>query len=390
MRNVAWLRPEAKPRALGARMSEFFARYIAVIEGAADAIAAEASDPAARRAALAWKVECVALGQSAALRPDPLAALFDAWTLCRQLRVELTDGPGRERFGAAQSRAVAAIDRLEGLAVDIARTVVASPDLSPMQAMVDEAVVRYPIDGPLLSRQSPVIDFADRVGEAGGLAELAASMDKRAADVAQQLRVVGSLAPRQARWQAELLVAEPLAALVETTGRVASALETLPDRVRDERRALTTWMRGEREAILEAVDAQRLALVRALGDIVAAERTRVLEAVAAERTAILAAVKGERETILAAVAAERAALVDAIDAQRVATLETLAGERAIVVDAACRERRATTEAVRDVVEDAFPRTRGLIDHFVLRIGLLGAIAFVAVTVLVIVLRRRAS
>lgn len=390
MEKVSWLRADANPRALKSRMAEFFSRFVAVVEGASDAIVRDADEPAMRRAALEWKAQCVALAQSAMLRPDPLASLFDGWTLCKQLHGDLVDGPGRERFGAAQPAAIAAIERLEACAIEIAQTVVAAQDLSPLRGMVDEATARYPIDGPLYARRSPVIDYADRVGEASGLTQIAANMDLHVADMARKMTVYGALAPRQARWQAELMLHEPLAAIVDATTRLAVAVEGLPDRLREERVALTAWLREERDAVLGALTEQREAALATVAEITANERRSVLDAIVAERRAVLAAIAIERGAMVDAIDAQRVATIDAIDAQRTATIQALRGERAIVVDAARAERRSTTDAVRDVVESSFPRARELIDHFILRVGLLGAIGFVAVALLAFALRRRAS
>lgn len=156
--------------------------------------------------------------------------------------------------------------------------------------------------------------------------------------LALRLNTYAAQLPKQARWQAELLIAdaehEPVVAGVlgevhalGTTARSANALlGEGPNLFETEDSPVRRMLAAERRAVLEGVNVQR---------------RQTLEYVTAERLAVLAAVREERLALLAALRQER--------------LETL-----VEVDAI--KSRA--------VDSAVPGLEGLVDHALLRVAIL--------------------
>ena len=102
----AGVRSDVRSEVLRTSMNELAIDLTAIIELTADRIADEADDPRVRHNALAWKLNGTPAVRQACFRTNPLAALFDAWTLAAQMQEFFLSDAGRDAFGSHQSDAV--------------------------------------------------------------------------------------------------------------------------------------------------------------------------------------------------------------------------------------------------------------------------------------------
>jgi hypothetical protein len=265
------------------------------IERAADTIAVQSTVPTVRVNALEWKLVSSTELQSAALARDPAVALADVILFTLQMQAFLTTGQGKDVFGALQPIAVAVVG--QSLARELALVDQVSPPGSTTRwlGILEPYAASHPITSPYVGR----VALTDSIGQAlavdrGALAavgdiELTARLlDKRIEQIQRSLL-------KQARWQAELLMADAakqpvVDSMVRDLNRITSSIERitgvteeLPDLVTRERIAVLQAVTGERIAALEAITAERIALLEAL----ASERATVIDALHEERVATL-------------------------------------------------------------------------------------------------------
>lgn len=265
------------------------------IERAADTIAAQSKSPTVRINALEWKLVSSTELQSAALARDPALALADLILFTLQTQAFLTTGQGKELFGPQQPIAVAVIDQT--LRSELALVDQVSPPGSSTRwlGILQPYAASHPIRSPYIGR----VAITDTVGQAlatdrsalaavGDIELTARLLDKRIEQIQRSLL-------KQARWQAELLLADAakqpvvdsmardLNRITSSIERITGVTEELPDLVTRERIAALQAVTGERIAALEAITGERIALLEAL----ASERATVIDALHAERVATL-------------------------------------------------------------------------------------------------------
>ena len=266
------------------------------IERTADTIAALTSDPRVRRNAIQWKIVSTSELQSAALARDPVVSLGALILFTLQSQAFFTTGEGRTMFGTQQPLAIATLDDiLEGL-LNYADDITPSGRagwLSSLQPWADA----HPIKSPYVGRGNVLMDSlaATLPGNRSALAAVG-SMELTTRILDSRVDQIQQTMLKEARWQAELLIADmakqPVVdSLMGQLGRVTTSVE-------------------------------RLTLVaESTPDLVERERLAALLAVTQERIAVLEAITAEREAVLAALSAERATVVEALHEERVATLK---------------------------------------------------------------------
>jgi hypothetical protein len=161
---------------------------------------------------------------------------------------------------------------------------------------------------------------------------LSASVDvleQEIADVVARLDVMSGTLPKQARWEAELLVYDllgveraarlpvDLAGLNQAVLGTATAIQSLPGLVSAERELVLTALRAELETLERMIGEQRVA-------------AQVF--VSTERATALGQLTGEREAVLAAITAERQAALEALRAERTAATIDIERLSAALVD----------------------------------------------------------
>ena len=140
------------------------------IEGAADNIIAESTDPVVRRNALLWKISAIPLVQEAAVRIDPQVAAMDLLAFTIQQLDYLTIGSGRNSFGPQQAIAVDATREAQREAIALVSSALRSGKLpAPCEAASCQRPARRTCGNgrPLTrcpARHSGVCQYSPRTG----------------------------------------------------------------------------------------------------------------------------------------------------------------------------------------------------------------------------------
>jgi hypothetical protein len=329
-----------------------------MIEEGADTLLETSDDPVTRIAGLRWKTNGIPAVQAALFNPDPLAALLDTWALMAQMRLLFEDGAGAGLPESQRAAALATIGRMETQIEALVREVDRPGGFERARASVYRWAEANPIDLYVTSRPSTAAELAALTAEADpGIRNAIGGLTLGMGDVWARLDTYAAWMPKQARWQAELLVERVLAGedaggalsdftrLTDAIDDIAATVQDAPGLVTGEREAILSSLREERIAAFETLDREFLAAVDAI-----LER-RILTAEGA--------IGREREAVLEAVTAERVAVLEAIRQERIATVRDL-------------------ESVLGGLDEA--SLRGLVDHLFVRllellaiIGVLGLV-----------------
>jgi hypothetical protein len=226
------------------------------------------------------------------------------------------------------------------------RTAAPAAQLDTLRGRVDTWATHHPIRTGLAGRQSVDPELIRIAGESDlGVGALLQSVEERLGDITTRLDVYNVYLPKQARWQAELLLSDisqdprveaaesNLMGLSGALANSASRLDQLPD-----------FMKQARVAVRSDVEQQRLAAQNFLRD----ERLETLDALHQERVGTVAELHDERLAATEDLRGERRAVFEELNNQ----------ERAIITDL-----NTTSEKV---IQDVDTRSRRLIDHFFLR------------------------
>ena len=277
-----------------------------LIEEAADSIRTVSADPEVRRNALLWKVSAIPLVQEAALRDDPVIAVADLLVLTMQQEDYFTTGSGAASFGDAQPLAVAAA-RTARTRVAKYATGAMRGDTLPTDFV--EGITRWvadnPMRGPALRRGSILnSDWAVIGLSEVSLEGTVGHLDRTVVNLTYRLSYLNETLAEQARWNAELMAEQAMAApRVDTLLNASSAALRSVNLLVDDMPALID---REREAMMKDIDRQRLAMMT---DI---DRQRVL---AFQDLGV------QRELAFREIADQRVALDAALTAQRVAAFQ---------------------------------------------------------------------
>jgi hypothetical protein len=183
----------------------------------------------------------------------------------------------------------------------------------------------------------------------GGLSQLG-SMTQMAEDAQQMALVLASYAPKEIRWQTELMLAD-----VADTSMVAPMLDTIQQ--------------------MELVDATT-DFMRQTPSLIAEERAAVFMAIADERNAVLSDIERQRIETLAQ------------------TIQLVQTEREIMFREVTRmiaaERAEILASVQVLTSQSFDETRGVIDHLLMRIAMMGIGLAVLVAAGYVVYSRRGN
>jgi len=157
--------------------------------------------------------------------------------------------------------------------------------------------------------------------------------------------VYGDHLPKQARWQAELLLSDlgvngkietliaELTTATQVLQQVGEVVEKSPDFITDERSAVLEVFRNERLETLSAVNKQRIETL----DTINQQRIETLDFLNRERTAIIDALENERKIVLEVLESERHSVLNEVESMR-----------------------------KRIVQDAITSLDKLIDHFFIR------------------------
>lgn len=348
----------ANARQLIVRIDEFASLWLGEVEFRSDTIRAESTDPDIRRAALIWKMNASSSMLRAASHSDPVVALMDAWTLVFQYRDYFVGGAGADMFGdhtdLARDLSDVALQEFERLAASIANT----EGVVRGRQLAAEFAAREPISNAYFLRRS----VADEL--IGGLPQEArdafaalGSITQTFESLSSRLGIYIEYLPKQARWQAELLLEDP--ALDSRLTRVLDGVDGI----------------NAATAEIAEIAGESPALDGRLYDIV----DQVVAALHEEIQGLTEVVRSERELVLGTLPAEYEALFAHVTDQRLAALAALE----IHIDEVIAE--LDTIAAR-AMDDAEGLSRGTVDYAFERATPLLIMAFFGALFLILVYR----
>jgi hypothetical protein len=362
-KNVTSSAPE-----LSSRNQSLLAFYSAEIETAADKIISEAPSRTARRQALEWKAEAIPVLQTSLLNTDPIAAVLDTWSFIFQMSAYMERPALKQALG--DSHAIVA-ETVKNMNVEIERNVrLGSPtaDVADLRQWISNWADAHPIQASLAGRRSLDPDLISKAEQSDlGTMDSLKGLSESIGDLAARLDSYNAYAPKQARWQAELLLGDVtrdpqvsaalsnFVALSNTAAKASSNMDRMPELVGQAREAVRADIEGQRLSVQAFVNEQRL---------------QTLDALQQERIATIAALRGERLAATADMRGERQVVLDALHNDEVAAMNDV-------------------NAMRDkAIQDLDARGRGLIDHFFIRALELMLLAFVLCSPVVWMLLRR--
>lgn len=309
-------------------------RFSGLMEETGTEVLEQTDDPAMRRRALLWLTNGIPAMQHALFRPDPLAALLDGWFLVAQMHFYFEEHAPDDLPRPFAEIAIRMLDTMESDIKGIVIRAGSENSYETGRQLVYDAARNYAIDSSFVSRQGSSIVLSEFTARAAsGALRSIGSLTETMDDLIARFDLHAEYLPKQARWQAQLMMID------EGFDTVGPSLEHL--------------------AYLDVVAGQidRLTpLVEAFPDLVAEERVAVLEAFDAELTRILNFIDQQRIALMHEdIRGEREAVLDAIREERIAVLEAIADERRIVLDALREERVATFSDLDELMDQAFTR-----------------------------------
>jgi len=337
-------------------------RFSGLMEEAGNEVLQQADIPETRRGALLWLTNGIPAMQSALFAPDPLAALLDGWFLVAQMHFHFEDAA---RNGVPQEYADIALRALDVMEADIRNIVTKAGSETSYEKgrqLVYDAARQTNLTESFVSRHGSAIVLSEFTARAAsGTLKSIGALTETVDDVIARFDLYAEYLPKQARWQAQLLLLDEGFEGIGTSVSYLQYLEMVAD------------------------DVQRLTpLAESLPGLVSEERVAVLEALDEQLTRILGFVDQQRTVVMHEdVRAEREAIVDAIRDERIAVLAAIAEERRITLEALHEERLATFQDLNELVEKSVGReidrlfTRALI-LIVILLGGLALITFLGV------------
>jgi hypothetical protein len=341
---------------LGSRNQSLLALYSSEIEGAADKIILESPSPVTRREALVWKAEAIPVLQTSVLNTDPVAAVVDTWAFIFQMNAYMEQPLVKDQFGVFLPVVSDTLKEMDAEMEQLVLAAAPAANISDLRRKIAAWTAAHPVQAGLSGRRSVDADLIRQADQddLGALASLNA-LQQGLGDITARLDSYNAYLPKQARWQAELLIgdlahdpqlgaaASNFAVLTRALGKTSNDLDRIPE-----------LAGAARNIALADVQNQRLAAQLFLTQ----ERVQVMEALAGQRIAAMADLRGER---LAATG----------DLQR---------ERQIVLDGIHKEEMAAINDMhmlgQQTLNDFDKRSRLLVDHLFWR-----AIELVLVTLL---------
>jgi hypothetical protein len=237
----------------------------------------------------------------------------------------------------------------EARAYQLAADVVGEERAARAERRIIDFAAEHPIDPLTLGRTSVMAADSTLLRHVGGgIGGTMAATYWSMRDVADRASSINDALGKELRWNIELL---------------AHDLATLP--------TVDSTLSGLRGSL----------------DRIAALADTLPALVSGERAVVLEALHDELATLTAVIDEMRLETLDAVSGERVAVLEAITRERLALLDAVTEERLATLATVDSMLIGAIDHSEHLVDHVFWRLLQLGAVAFVALFVAVVILLR---
>jgi len=280
------------------------------VEAVANEIMASAERMETRRSALEFKAATVSSLQRASFQPDTVMALADIWLLVAQLERRIKSEYGESRFGKYAPMVDEALHEMEQTIIDFITARGGEPIESGFYDMIHDYAEANPIRGSINSRPSASGPLAERVrSQKFGAIDAVGTMVEGFADLSDRLSIYGEQLPKQARWQAEILLfdqgldrttVEALLADTARLGRGADSLVEFADEVPTLIDDSVSGVMTDLESALKDLDPETI-------------QGRLDAMVSNKMATALAAMSNERAIVMEGVAAERLAATHDID-----------------------------------------------------------------------------
>jgi hypothetical protein len=353
---------------LSSRNQSILALYSAEIEVAADRIISESPSLAAQRQALVWKAEAIPVMQTSLLNTDPVAAVLDTWAFIFQMTAYMERPVMKQNLGDSYPVVAETLRNMDTEMQQLVQLAAPASNVTDLRQRVGAWAEAHPIQASLLGRQSADPDVIRKVGESDlGMATSIKTLAEGLGDFTARLDSYNVYLPKQARWQAELMLVDfkhdpqisaalsDFAALSDSAAKASGSLDRMPELVDQTNNAFKADVDAERLAVEAFVRRERLSTLYALQE----ERIATIDAMHRERIATTAEIRVERQ----------------------AAMEALRGHEIAVMN----EFEAISK--RDL-QDADKRLRGLINYFLLRALGLVLLTLVLCSLLATVVLRR--
>jgi len=353
---------------LSSRNQSMLALYSAEIEVAADKIISQSPSPAAQRQALVWKAEAIPVMQTTLLNTDPVAAVLDTWVFIFQMKAYMERPALKQNLGESYPVVAETLRKMDAEMEQVVRLGAPAANVADLRQRVGGWAEAHPIQASLLGRQSVDPDVIRKVGQSDlGITTSIKTLAEGLGDFTARLDSYNVYLPKQARWQAELLLTDfthdpqisaalsDFATLSDSAAKASRNLDQLPE-LADQTRT----------AFKADVDGERLSAQAFLRE----ELLRTLYALQQERIATIDAMHGERLATTAEIREERRVALEQLRGQEIAMMSEF-------------------EAIsKRAIQDADTRGRGLINFFFLRALELMLLTLVVCSLLAWALLRR--
>lgn len=297
---------EFNARELRTRLYELTTRLAGILEDAITRIADETEDRQVRENALVFRAAAIPAIHRSAFHSDTLLSVADVWLLTTQLEQWVSRGEGQDWFRDQQGIAVEAVQRMDRLVVEF----ISSQGVEPQGAAdtaIDEFARQHPIKGSINTRATAVTPLAHymRRGKMSAFASVG-GMVESLDDLSDRVAIYGEQLPKQARWQAEILMQEQgfdqidVDAALVNLERLAAAADQL-QRFLDETPAMIDErIEGAIPTLETAIATIDFDPLKAQADaLISGHLETALEAVTRERVAATDAISEEREIVMA-------------------------------------------------------------------------------------------
>jgi hypothetical protein len=362
-RNVQSSMPE-----LSSRNQSMLALYSAEIEVAADRIISESPSPAARRQALVWKAEAIPVMQTSLLNTDPVAAVLDTWAFIFQMTAYMERPALKQKFGESYPLVAETLRNMDAEMEQLVRLGAPTANVADLRQRVRAWAEAHPIQASLVGRQSVDPDVIRKAGQSDlGMTTSIKTLAEGLGDFTARLDSYNVYLPKQARWQAELLLTD-----FTHDPQISAALSNL--------------------AVLSASAAKASGKIDQMPELVGQTRMAFKADVDSERLSAQAFLREEILKTLYALQQERIATMDAMHGERLATTAEIREERRAAMEALRNQEIAMMKEFEEIskraIQDLDTRERGLINFFFLRALELMLLTLVLCCLLAWVLMRR--
>jgi hypothetical protein len=255
------------------------------------------------------------------LNTDPVAAVVDTWAFIFQMNA-YTDQPMMKNQLGVFLPVVA--DTLKNMDAQMEQLVLAAAptaNIPDLRRRIGEWADAHPIQTGLAGRRSADVDLIKQVdeGDLGALASLKA-LQEGLGDISARLDTYNTYLPKQARWQAELLLSDltqdpQVSAAASNLAILSKALDTTSNNLD----RMPEMAARAREIALADIENQRLAAQ----SFFTQERTEVMDALARQRIAATADLRGERLAATADLGKERQIVLDSVHQEEMAAMNDL-------------------------------------------------------------------